>query len=66
MIVCLGMTIPTLIHSDMSNVSIEVLTGSLQVEFPDLDYEKTLHVNDSMKVSLAYSFKQIRYCFTMY
>ena len=52
---CLGMTIPTRVQSDMADASIKVLTGSIRISFPDLDdYEKTLHVNESMKVSLAH------------
>ena len=43
----------SVLHADMINASVEVLRGSLRVNFPDLGYTRTLHVNDSLEVGLA-------------
>ena len=53
MAIASGLTMDSGLHADMINASVEVLRGSLRVDFPDLGYTRTLHVNDSLEVGLA-------------
>ena len=53
MAIASGLTMDSVLHADMINASVEVLRGSLRVNFPDLGYTRTLHVNDSLEVGLA-------------
>ena len=53
MAIASGLTMDSVLHADMINASVEVLRGSLRVDFPDLGYTRTLHVNDSLEVGLA-------------
>ena len=57
------MKLHSVAESDVNNLTLEVLSGSVLVELPEINYSRTLQVNDNLKVGLIKNSNKMSYCY---